>query len=122
MANIIFAELCGIIVGAFYDVYNTLGPDLPEKLLQNALCVALQKVGVPYAREVRYTVRYQGVDVGTFRADLVIADSIVVEIKCAEKINKEHIRQVLYYLKASNLSLGIILNFGTTPSFRRVIR
>ena len=110
------------VIGGFYEVYNDIGPGLPEAVYQRALCVAMAARGVQCSREVRYEVRFRGVDVGSFRADLVVEGTLVVEIKCAERISKEHIRQVLYYLKASGLRLALILNVGETPSFKRLVR
>ena len=122
MSRLLHHDLSGAVIGGFYNSYDEIGPGFSESVCQNALAVELQHLGIPYAREVRYPVLYRGVEVGLYRADFIVADSIIVEIKCADSIGKEHIRQVLYYLKASNLSLGLILNFGPRASIKRVIR
>ena len=64
---------------------------------------------------------YRGVEIGLYKADFVIEGTLLVELKAADSIGKEHIRQVLYYLRASKLKLGLILNFGPTPTIKRVV-
>ena len=122
MSRLLHHDLSGAVLGGFYNSYDEIGPGFPETVCQNALAVELRHLGIPFAREVRYPVHYLGVEVGLYRADFVVADSIIVEIKCADRIGKDPIRQVLYYLKASGLSVGLILNFGPRASIKRVIR
>jgi GxxExxY protein len=120
--HLLHSELTGLIIRAFYDVYNEIGPGFNEAPYSRAMAVALQYFGVPFEREVRYPIVYRGVEVGIYRADLVVADTLIVELKCADRISREHIRQTLFYLKASHLSLGLLLNFGITPETKRVVR
>jgi GxxExxY protein len=122
MSNLDFERISRAIIRAFYNVYNELGPGLSELVYQRALAIELQRLGVHFALEVRFPVLFRGVEVGHYRADLVVADTIIVEIKCAESIARQHVRQSLYYLKASGLSLALILNFGPQAIFKRVIR
>jgi GxxExxY protein len=115
-------ELSSAAIGELYTMFNDVGPGFPEPVYQRGLCVGLERRGIACAREVRYTVKYLGVEIGSFRADLVVQDALIVEVKCAERIEKGHVRQLLYYLKASGLRVGLILNLGDTPSFKRVVR
>ena len=117
-----FEELTGAIISAFYLVYNDLGPGLPEAAYRRAMMIELGFRAIPYEVEVRYPVSYRGVEVGIYRADLVVGNTVVVELKAGGGICKENIRQVLYYLKASSLPVGMLLNFGESPSFRRITR
>lgn len=78
MDRLLHQEVSSAIIGAFYHLYNDLGPGLPELVYQRALCVALRELGIAHVVEARFVVRYKGVDVGTFRADLVVADRVVV--------------------------------------------
>ena len=116
-----FESVSGTTLGCFFDCYNELGPGLSEKPCANAMGVALRLPGLHFDREVRYPIFYRGVEVGIYKADLVVEDQLLVELKCAEAISKEHIRQVMYYLKASKLRVGLLLNFGPTPTVKRIV-
>jgi GxxExxY protein len=108
------------IIGAFYSVYNAVGYGLPESAYQRALLVELGLRGVETEREVPFTVRYKAVVIGDYRTDLIVANTVVVECKVAEKIIPAHEMQLLTYLRATELSVGLILNFGPSPTFRRL--
>lgn len=111
-----------MIIGAFFEVYNELGYGFVESIYQRAMPVALETKGIASTREVPITVCYRGVTVGDFRADLVVEDKVIVEIKAAEKILPVYETQLLNYLKATGLQVGLILNFGPHANFRRLIR
>ena len=109
------------IIGAFYDVYNELGYGFVESVYQHALPLALTKRAVHSERELPLTVRFQGVVVGNYRADLVVEGKVIVESKVAERILPVHEMQLLNYLKATGISVGLVLNFGPRPTFRRLL-
>jgi GxxExxY protein len=109
------------IIGAFFDVYNELGYGFLESVYQRALPVALGARGIRSEREVPLAVQFRGVAVGAYRADLVAEGKVIVESKVAEKILPIHERQLFNYLKATSLSVGLILNFGPRPTFRRLL-
>jgi len=115
------SELTHQIIGAFYDVYNALGYGFVESVYAKALPIALATRGLRCQTEVPLPVFYRSHRVGEFRADMIVSDTIIVEIKAVERIVEAHERQLLNYLKASGLTVGLILNFGPRPSTRRFI-
>jgi GxxExxY protein len=101
------------IIAACYRVHNELGPGFVEKIYSRALRQALEKTNLSFATEKEYPVAFEGVRVGKFRADFVINDSVIVELKSLEgNIPKLYESQIISYLKASGLRTGLIVNFG----------
>ena len=109
------------VIGAFFDVYNALGRGFLESVYRNALSVALDERGVPNLREAPLDVFFHGARVGVFKADLLVADCLVVEIKAAQTIDRAHEAQLLNYLRACAVEVGLLLNFGPEAKFRRLI-
>jgi GxxExxY protein len=109
------------VIGLFYDVYSELGPGFLESVYVGALTVALQQRGINYRREAGLEVHFRGVSVGFFRADLVIAESLVVEVKAARSIDPIHEAQLINYMRASRYEVGLLLNFGPRAKFRRLV-
>ena len=109
------------IVGAFYDVYNRLGYGFLESVYANALAIELVGRGLHVVREARSEVRYKGRLVGTFRADLLVESRVVVELKACQKLDPAHGAQLLNYLRATELEVGLLLHFGPRASFQRFI-
>lgn len=114
-------DLTEHIIGAFYEVYNSLGIGFVESVYTRALALALRDRRVTAERECPLTVRFRNVTVGEFRADLLVERLIIVEIKTADKIVEAHERQVRNYLRAARLTVGLILNVSTQPTVRRLI-
>ena len=114
-------EITERILNSFFVVYDDRGHGFAEGVYARSLVVELQSRGVGVAREVETKIYYKGVEVGVYRADLIVAGKVLVEVKAAEGLLKEHERQVLNYLKATNLEVGLLLNFGPRPSFRRLV-
>lgn len=114
-------ELTKSIIGAMFEVYNVLGSGFLEAVYANALTVALRKRGVPVARHVGYEVMYYGVSVGRYVADLVVDGRVIVETKVAKAIVPVHRAQLLNYLRASGLEVGLVINFGASVQFKRVV-
>jgi GxxExxY protein len=101
------------IIKACYQVHNELGPGFIERIYLNALKIALRKMGLKYQEEKEFQVSFNGEHIGKFRADLVIEDKVIVELKAVEgKLPKLFESQVISYLKASSLSVGLLVNFG----------
>jgi GxxExxY protein len=113
--------LTGQIIKAFYKVYNELGYGLLEKVYENALALELQSMGLGVRRQQPTRVYYLGRQVGDYYADLVVENLVIIELKCAEGINDAYEAQLLNYLKATEIEIGLLLNFGPTPEFRRKI-
>ncbi|MES2522328.1 MAG: GxxExxY protein [Gemmatimonadota bacterium] len=109
------------VIGAFFHVYNQLGFGLAESVYQSAMDIALSLRAVPCAREVSLTVRFEGHVVGRYRADLIVANCVLVETKAVEKLTSDHEAQVYNYLKIARLRVGLLLNFGPKAQFRRLI-
>ncbi len=118
--ELMHSDLTRQIIGAFYDVYNALGQGFVEAVYQRAMPLALAKRGVGSEREVPLTIKYLGVGIGDYRADLIVEGKVIVESKVATKILPIHEIQLVNYLKVSKIPVGLILNFGPEPTFRRL--
>jgi GxxExxY protein len=99
------------INGAVFEVNNTLGPGFLEKVYENALLVELKIKGLKAQNQVPITVKYKNEIVGEYFADIIVEDKVIIEIKTAEKLEKIHEAQVLNYLKATGLHVGLLVNF-----------
>ncbi len=114
-------EITGAIIKAFYTVYNTLGYSFLEKVYENALVHELTKIGLEVSQQMPIKVHYDGCLVGEYFADLVVEGCVIVEIKAAESLCPAHAAQLLNYLKATEVEVGLLLNFGPKPEFARKI-
>jgi GxxExxY protein len=99
------------VVGASYEVANTLGCGFLEKVYERALAKELKMRGVTSVPQVRYPVLYKGEPIGEYLADLVVEQQLIVEVKCVESFATEHLAQCINYLKASGLHLAVLVNF-----------
>jgi GxxExxY protein len=115
------SELTSGIINAFYHVYNTLGHGFLEKVYENALVYELRQRGYRVAQQMPIAVRYNGVIVGEYFADLAVENAVIVELKAAQGIAPEHEAQLINYLKATDLEVGLLLNFGPRPEVRRKV-
>ena len=114
-------ELTGQILEAFYTVYNRLGHGFLEQVYENALAVELRRRGFRVLQQVPIKVLYEGVVVGKYFADLLVEDCVVVEIKAVEKLCEEHSAQLINYLKATRIEVGLLVNFGPTAETKRKV-
>lgn len=112
-------DLTDLILKAFYKVYNTLGYGFLEKVYANSLLVELEKMGLAAKSQHPITVLYDHKTVGEYFADVVIQDTVIVEIKATKTLTIEHEAQLLNYLKATDFEVGLLLNFGPKPEFKR---
>jgi len=117
----IHQETTSEIIRCFYKVYNTLGYGFLEKVYENALYHELINSGLSCSKQVPIRVHYNGIPVGDYYADIVVENKIILELKAAEGIIEEHECQLVNYLKATNIEIGILLNFGRKPQFQRKI-
>ncbi len=113
------SEVTQIIIGAFYQVYNTLGYGFLEKVYENALTVALQKQHLSVKQQYPISVYFDNVEVGHYLADMVVEDVILLELKATRTLLPEHEAQLLNYLKATPIEVGLLLNFGIRPKVVR---
>ena len=114
-------ELTEKIISVFYEVYNELGYGFLESVYQRAMTIALRAQGLEISTETPLPVWFRGEQVGDFRADLVVNDRVVVELKAARTIEASHEAQVLNYLRATAMEVGLLLNFGPRLAIRRLV-
>ncbi|MEM7484989.1 MAG: GxxExxY protein [Bacteroidota bacterium] len=121
--NLIYKDESYFIIGLFMDVHNVLGKGFSESVYGDALEIELTTNGVPYKKEVKYSINYKGkVLKHQYYADFVIDNKIILELKAVERILSGHIKQTLNYLAASKMKLGLIVNFGEDSlAYKRVL-
>ena len=107
------------IIKAFYNVYNTLGYGFLEKVYEKAIAIELSTLGLKVEQQARITVYYAGQIIGEYFADLLINNTVIVELKATRTIATEHEAQLLNYLKATTFEVGLLLNFGPKPQIKR---
>lgn len=113
-------ELTDKIIGVFYEVYNELGFGFLESVYENALVIALKAKGLKVEQQVPIPVWFRGQKVGDFIADLIIEGVILLELKAVKSIDEAHLAQLLNYLRATEIEVGLLLNFGNRPEFKRL--
>ena len=115
------SDITGLILNAFHKVHRELGYGFNEKVYENSLALELRKLGLQVAQQHEIEVFYDGVPVGTYLADLIVDDVVIIELKAVKELSDEHEAQLLNYLKATQIEVGLLLNFGpTTDTKRRV--
>lgn len=114
-------EITGPVISAFYEVHKALGFGFLEKVYENALAVAPKERGLRVWQQAPITVYFHGITVGEYFADLIVEDRVILELKIAEKLNQQDVPQLLNYLRASPIEVGLLLNFGHEAHFRRLI-
>lgn len=118
-ADLKHKDISDAVLCCFYTVYNSLGYGFLEKVYENALVHELTKRGIAVLPQFPIKVYYEGKAVGEYCADLVVENAIIVEIKAAKTLLVEHEAQLLNYLRATEIEVGLLLNFGPKPEFRR---
>jgi GxxExxY protein len=109
-------------IGAAIEVHRVLGPGFPETCYETALCAELIQRGIPHQNQVDLSILYKNIRVGTLRLDLLIDQQLVLELKAIDCLIKLHEVQLLCYLKATGLSLGLLINFNTQTLARGIKR
>jgi GxxExxY protein len=116
-------DLCGQVIGAAMKVHSTLGPGFLESVYQNALIWELRKLGFKAEAERPISVHYDGKLVGAFTADLLVNNSVIIELKASQSLAKAHEVELVNYLVATGIDEGLLLNFGTERlEFRKKFR
>jgi GxxExxY protein len=112
-------EITDKIIAAFYEVYNKLGSGFLESVYRAAMIIVLTRLGLRVETRAVLPVRFESRIIAEFRPDLVINEKVIVEIKVARTLDPSHSAQVLNYLRASDMEVGLLLNFGAKPQFQR---
>lgn len=115
-------DLTRQIIGCAYKVHNTLGPGFLEKVYENALRIELEKLGLRVKQQEPINVSYEGQVVGEYYADLWVDECVVIELKAAQTLAKQHEVQLVNYLTATGIDCGLLLNFGPSVQVKRKFR
>ena len=119
--ELLHKDLTDLILKTYYEVYNELGYGFLEKVYQNALYIELKNKGLDVVAQKRIKVYYKSIEVGDYFADLMVNDIIILELKAAEYIVEQFEQQLLNYLRGTDCEVGLLLNFGKKPEFRRKV-
>ena len=109
------------ILRVFYEVYNELGHGFLESVYHRSLLLALESVGLNVCSKVPIPVWFRGARVGRFEADILVEKCVLLELKAVRTLDSSHRAQLLNYLRATEIEVGLLLNFGEKPEFKRVI-
>jgi GxxExxY protein len=119
--ELVCEDLTGKIIKAFYKVYNQMGHGFLEKVYQNAFYFELKNQGLDCKVQYKIDVFYLDKKVGEYFADIIVNDKVILELKAAESLCEAHEYQLQNYLRATNIEVGLLFNFGEKPEFRRKI-
>ncbi|MCF8306518.1 MAG: GxxExxY protein [Ignavibacteriales bacterium] len=124
MEELKYKDITEKIIGASFEVHKFLGNGFQEVIYQRALTYEFRKAGLDFAREIEQNIYYKDLEepIGTRRADFVVERKVLVELKALAKLEDVHIAQALNYLKAYQLEIGLLINFGSKSlEFKRLI-
>jgi len=121
MTNILHKSITDIILKVYYEVYNELGYGFLEKVYQNAMYFELQSLGYKVEAQKQIKVYFKKQLVGEYYSDLLVEVKVIVELKATELLMNVHIAQIMNYLKGTPIEVGLLLNFGEKPEFKRFI-
>jgi GxxExxY protein len=119
--NFKYSDVTGKILKAYYNVHNVLGYGFLEKVYENAMMIELRKLGLVCLKQKPIDVFYDNQNIGLYFADIIVEEKVIVELKAAETIIEEHEAQLINYLKATDIEVGLLLNFGKEPQFKRKV-
>lgn len=117
----LYADLTRRVIGVFYDVYNELGYGFLEEVYHRAMLIALRQAGLRVESEARLPVYFRGQPIADYMADILVKGVVILELKAANALDNSHECQLLNYLQATDIELGLLLNFGPRPTVRRRI-
>jgi len=120
MTELKYEELSQFIIKGFYETYNELGRGFLESVYQKSLKICMEDLGLKVESEKIIDVIFRGQTVGIFRADLIVENKIILELKAVKHLLPENQAQLMNYLKATDLELGFVMNFGDKPEFKRL--
>jgi GxxExxY protein len=120
-ASLKHADITERVIGVFYDVYNELGYGFLESVYEDSFAIALRQAGLVVQQQVAVPVWFRNHKVGDYRADMLVENSVLLELKCAKCLESAHEAQLLHYLKSTQIEVGLLFNFGLRPQFRRLL-
>lgn len=121
MSTLLHKTITDTVLKIYFDVYNQLGSGFLEKVYQNAMYFELKENGFKVEAQKQIKVYFRKQLVGEYFADLIVEDKVIVELKATELLMNAHVAQTLNYLKATEIEVGLLLNFGEEPEFKRMI-
>jgi len=116
-----FEKESNLSIKSFYNVYNDLGYGFLEKVYENAMLIEIRKLGLNCQSQIPVKVFYDDFQIGDYYADIIVNNILIIELKAAESLCEEHEAQLLNYLRATNIEIGLLFNFGKKPQFKRKI-
>lgn len=119
--ELLHKDLTDLILKTFYEVYNELGYGFLEKVYHNALYIELKNKGLNVVSQKQIDVFYKGLKVGEYYADLIVENKVILELKAAEYVAEEFEIQLINYLRGTDSEVGLLLNFGKKPEFKRKV-
>ncbi len=119
--SLIYKEITDKILKGFYEVYNELGDGFLESVYENAFFIVLNGYGLAVERQKGISVNFRDQVIGEFKPDLIAEGKIIIELKAVRALDSAHEAQLINYLKATNIEVGLLLNFGRKPEFKRFI-
>jgi GxxExxY protein len=120
MTGILHKSITDAILKVFYDVYNELGYGFLEKVYQNAMYFELKSLSYKVEAQKQIKVYFKKQLVGEYYSDLLVEDKVIVELKATELLMNVHVAQIMNYLKATPIEIGLLINFGEEPEFKRL--
>jgi GxxExxY protein len=117
--TLLHEDITGKILKAFYNVYNELGYGFLEKVYEKAMLYELKLIGLTADNQTPVKVEYKNKIIGDYYADIIVENKVIIELKAIECIIPEHEVQLVNYLKATNIEVGLLLNFGPKPQYKR---
>ena len=121
MKDLKYKGLTEKIIEIFYSIYNKLGYGFLEKVYENAMMIEFEKDGITATSQSPIRVLYENQIIGEYFADILVDDKVIVEIKASKNLALEHEAQLLNYLKATDIEVGLLLNFGPKPEMKRKV-
>ena len=119
--ELLHKEITEKIIKCFYKVYNTLGYGFLEKVYENALAIELRKIGFEVKCQFPINVYYESEIVGDYYADIIVNNLVIIELKATKQLDEEHEYQLINYLKATKVELGLLVNFGKEAVYKRKV-
>ncbi len=117
--ELIHKDATDSIIRVFYNVYNELGFGFLESIYEEAMVIALREKGLIVEKQVPVPVWFRGRCLGTFAADLIVNNTVIIELKAVSRLVDAHVAQLMHYLRATEIEVGLVMNFGTEPTFKR---